>query len=261
MKIIEWNKAFFNRSSYLLGGSSIINMKQGFYILVLLAFTACNQLIGERGNEERVTKEITIESFEKIEVSGAFEIKLTPSESNVVIIEVDENLLRYIDIAVRGNRLFIDTDRRLNSRKGIKIEVPVKELRGISSSGASDIESSEPISSSEINIEVSGAGKLDLKLDVKLVTLELSGATLVYLEGVAERLEVDMSGAGSLAAEGFEVQDCTVDISGVGHVLVNVSGSLDAQVSGLGKVEYLGEPQSVKGDVSGVGKVSKAKDN
>ncbi len=236
-------------------------MKQGLLILVLLAFTACNQLIGERGNDERITKEITVESFDKIEVSGAFEILLTPSESNVVIIEVDENLLRYIDIYVRGDRLFIETDRRLSSRKGIKIEVPVKELRAISSSGASDIESSEPISSSELEIEVSGAGKLDLKLDVKLVTLDLSGATLVYLEGVAERLEVDMSGAGSLAAEGFEVQDCSVDISGVGHVLVNVSGSLDAQVSGLGKVEYLGEPKSVRGDVSGIGKVSKAKDN
>lgn len=236
-------------------------MKQGLLILVLLAFTACNQLIGERGNDERITKEITVESFDKIEVSGAFEILLTPSENNVVIIEVDENLLRYINIYVRGDRLFIETDRRLSSRKGIKIEVPVKELRAISSSGASNIESSEPISSSELEIEVSGAGKLDLKLDVKLVTLDLSGATLVYLEGVAERLEVDMSGAGSLAAEGFEVQDCSVDISGVGHVLVNVSGSLDAQVSGLGKVEYLGEPKSVRGDVSGIGKVSKAKDN
>jgi len=236
-------------------------MKQGLFILVLLAFTACNQLIGERGNDERITKEITVESFEKIEISGAFEIILTPSESNVISIEVDENLLRYIDVSVRGDRLFIETDRRLSSRKGIKIEVPVKELKGILSSGASDIESSEPISSSELEIEVSGAGKVDLKLDVKLVTLDVSGATLVYLEGVAERLEVDMSGAGSLAAEAFEVQDCSVEISGVGHVLVNVSGSLDAQVSGLGKVEYLGEPESVRGDVAGIGKVSKAKDN
>jgi hypothetical protein len=236
-------------------------MKQRLIILALLAFTACNQLIGERGNDERVTKEITVDNFEKIEISGAFDVVLKPSEDNQVILEADENLLRYIDIYVRGNRLFIETDRRLNSRRGIKIEVPVKELRGILSSGASDIESMEPISSSDLEIEVAGAGKVDLKLDVKLLALEISGATLVYLEGVGERLEVDMSGAGSLAAGGFEVQDCTVDISGVGHVLVNVSGSLDAQVSGLGKVEYLGDPESVRGDVAGIGKVSKAKDN
>jgi hypothetical protein len=233
-------------------------MKQGLFILALAAFTSCNELIGERGNDERITEEITIDSFEEIEISGAFDIMLTPSESNLISIEVDENLLSHIDISVRGNKLFIETDRRLSSRKGIKIEVPVKELRGISSSGASDIENTELIKSRELDIEVSGAGKIDLKLDVKLATLEVSGATLIYLEGVAERLEVDMSGAGSLTADGFEVQDCNVDISGVGHVLVNVTGILEAQVSGLGKVEYIGKPESVKGDVSGIGNVSKA---
>ena len=230
-------------------------MRRGIFILVVMAFAACDVLIGERGNDERVTKEITIDSFDKIEVSGAFEVLLTPSSSNEVIIEADENLLRYIDISVQGNRLFIETDRRLSSRRGIKIEVPVKELKEVSSSGASDIENTEPIISEELDINVSGAGKIDLKLDVKLLTLELSGAVMVYFEGVAERLDVDMSGAGSLIAESFEVKDCKVEISGVGHVLVNVSGTLDAQVSGLGKVEYLGNPESVKGDVSGVGNV------
>ena len=226
----------------------------------MLTFTACNELIGERGNDERVTKEITVDSFEKIEISGAFKVLLVPSKSHEVIIEVDENLINYIDISVRGNRLFIESDRRLISRKGIKIEVPVKELTEIISSGASDIKSNEPISSKELDIEVSGAGNLDLKLDVKFVSLELSGATMVYLAGVSERLDIEMSGAGSLMAENLELKDCSVDISGVGHVLVNVSGSLEAQVSGLGKVEYLGNPGSVRGDVSGIGDVSKAND-
>ena len=235
-------------------------MNKGLFILALLAFTACDQLLGERGNDERVTKEITIESFEKIEISGAFDILLTPSSSNEVIIEADENLLKYIDISVRGDKLFVGTERRLSSRKGIKIEIPVKNLRGISSSGASDIESTKPITAKELDLDVSGAGKIDLKLDVKSLTIDLSGAVMIYLEGVAKRLDVEMSGAGSLMAEGFEVKDCEIDISGVGHVLVNVSGTLEAQVSGLGKVEYLGNPESVRGDVSGIGDVSKAND-
>ena len=235
-------------------------MKKGLFILSMLAFTGCNELIGERGNDERITKEITLDSFDKIEVSGAFDVTLTPSNSNILTIESDENLLRYIDISVRGNRLFIETDRRLSSRKGIKIEVPIKELKAISSSGASDIISNEPISTAELDIDLSGAGKVDLKLDVKLVTLDLSGAAMVYLEGVAESLDVEMSGAGSLIAEGFEVKDCGVDISGVGHVLVNVTGTLKAQVSGLGKVEYIGNPESVQGDVSGIGDIDKVND-
>ena len=65
-------------------------MKQGLIILTMLVFTACNELIGERGNNERITKEITVEAFEKIEVSGAFDIVLKPSESDKVILEADE---------------------------------------------------------------------------------------------------------------------------------------------------------------------------
>jgi len=235
-------------------------MKRVIFILSVLALTACKELIGERGNEDRVTKSITIDSFEKIEISGNFKITLTPSEDNELAIEADENLHQYIDVFVRGNTLYILTDRRLNSRKGIIIDIPVMELRRITSSGVSTIESKGLIKSADLEIEISGAGKLDLNLDVKEVTLDLSGATLVYLEGIAEKLDVDMSGAGSLSAGELKVQDCMVNISGVGHVLVNVTGMLDAQVSGLGKVEYVGDPKSIRGDVSGIGKVSKAKD-
>jgi Putative auto-transporter adhesin, head GIN domain len=233
-------------------------MKQGLIVLLMLSFTACNEIIGERGNDDRITKEFTVDNFEKIEISGGFDITLTPYKSNEVILEVDENLVDYIDISVRGNKLYIDADRRMSSRQGIKIKVPVQEISAISSSGASNIQSSGPISSKALDIELSGAGKIDLKLDVNYVSLELSGATMVYLNGVGERLEVDMSGAGSLTAEDFEVKECEVSISGVGHVLVNVTGTLEAQVSGLGKVEYIGEPDRVKGDVSGIGQVSRS---
>jgi putative autotransporter adhesin-like protein len=233
-------------------------MKQGLMVLLILSFTACNEIIGERGNGDRITKEFTVDSFEKIDIAGAFDIMLVPSKSSEIVLEVDENLVDYVDISVRGNKLYIDAERRMISRQGIKIKVPVQEISKISSSGASNIESSAPISSKALDIELSGAGKMDLKLDVNYVSLELSGATMVYLDGAGERLEVEMSGAGSLTAEDFEVKDCEVEISGVGHVLVNVSGTLKAQVSGLGKVEYVGDPDRVEGDVSGIGKVSKS---
>jgi hypothetical protein len=234
-------------------------MRSTIIILALVTITACNEIIGERGNDERVTREITVDSFDKIEISGAFEVTFTSSNSHEVILEADENLLKYIEIGVRGNRLYLETDRRLSSRKGIKIEVPIQELRVISSSGASDLISSNQISTDDLEIDISGAGKVDLKLDAAIVKLNLSGAALVYLEGMAKELEVVMSGAGSLEAAGLEVGDCSISISGVGSALVNVSGRLDASVSGLGKVEYTGSPTAVHGDVSGVGNVKRAK--
>ena len=222
-----------------------------------LALAGCDEFLGERGNAVRVSKTYEVDDFSQIEISGTFEVTLTPSRSNEITLEVDENLVDYLDITVVDKRLFIDTDRRLISRKGVKLTIPIRKLNRLESSGAANISSNGQIISNELVLEVSGAGKLDLQLDVNFVSLELSGATAVYLVGAAKRLEVDMSGAGSLSAEGLEVEECSVDISGVGSALVNVTGTLEANVSGLGKVEYTGNPKSVKGDVSGIGDIDK----
>ena len=233
-------------------------MRTGLIIVLTTLLTGCYQLIGERGNDERVTESFMVDDFDRIEISGAFRVILTPSDNHEVKLEVDENLVKYINIDVRGDRLYIETDRRLESRGGIIVDIPVSEgLREIISSGASDIRTSSVILTEDINVVMSGAGKTELELDAESVEIVLSGAGLVYLEGVAGELEVTMSGAGSLEADALETEDCYVEISGVGNAVVNVTGTLETQVSGLGNVSYVGDPKSVIGDVSGIGEVNK----
>jgi hypothetical protein len=235
-------------------------MRIGLLIILAVAISACGQLIGKRGNGERVTKTYSLDPYSQIMISGGYDINLVPSESREVILKVDENLVDEINIYVKGAKLIIESERLLDSPGGIMIEVPAYHITELTSSGGSNIDCSDPIESEDLKIELSGAGKIELKLDVEKVNVELSGAALIYLEGVAKRLDVEMSGAGSFEAGEFEVVDCDINISGVGSALVNVSGNLDAQVSGLGRVEYLGDPKSVKGDVSGVGNVESAND-
>jgi len=234
-------------------------MKKGLFFILLWASVSCNGIMGEQGNGERITKTFTVDDFDEIDFSGAFDIHLDPSNQGDIILEVDENLVQYIQIYVRGNRLIIDSDRSLSSREGIKIEIPVNQISKIVTSGASDIISTEAIRSRKLNLEMSGGGKLDLKLDVESVDINVSGAALVYLRGQAKEMDISMSGAGSIEAEDFEVEDCDVSISGVGSATVNVTGKLVAEVSGLGSVKYVGNPKSVRGDVSGIGVVSKSK--
>ena len=227
----------------------------GFFAVGLM--TSCLDLVGERGNGVRVEESFKVDDFDQIEIGGEFIVKLTQEDSNEVIIEADENLFDYLEVYVRGNTLEVNTERRLDSRDGIIVNIPVRELSRLSCSGASDVSTAGPIQTGKLDVDVSGAGKLDLKLDAEEISLDVSGATLVYLEGAAQTLEINMSGAGSLEASELEVEDCYAQISGVGKILVNVTGTLDADVSGLGEVEYVGDPESVKGDVSGVGNIGR----
>jgi hypothetical protein len=226
-------------------------------LLATVMFSSCIDLVSERGNGVRVKETFTVDDFDRIEVGGAFIVKLSQENSNEIVVETDENLFDYLRVGVKGNTLEIDSERRLDSRDGIIIAIPVKEISRLSCSGASEVSTTQPLQSGKLDIDLSGAGKLDLQIDAEEISLNVSGATLVYLEGAAQRLNVDMSGAGSLEAAELEVEDCFAQLSGLGKILVNVSGTLDADVSGLGVVEYVGEPESVKGDVSGVGNISK----
>lgn len=239
--------------------AKLIEIVMQNYLLVLIALFAasCSELIGERGNGNRITEIVSVEDFEQIEIAGGFEVTLAPLSTGNLTIEVDENLLRYIKVAVNEGTLTVDSDRRLDSEEGVKLFIPVKHLSLLVSSGASEIISDGPIRSESLAIELSGAGSLELILESKNVSIDLSGASMVRLEGLAQMLTVDMSGAGSLDAARLITEACSVQISGVGKALVHATESLEASVSGLGKVEYLGDPKSVKGDVSGVGDVSK----
>lgn len=224
--------------------------------IVTVLMTSCIGIFSERGNGVRKKESFEVADFQRIDIGGNFIINLTEGEPGEVIIESDENLFDYIDLEVRGRTLIASSERMLDSEEGVIININVKNLEVLGISGAAEVKSTNPLLSADLAIILSGAGKLELMLDVEDVSLNVSGATLVYLEGAAKKLEIDMSGAGSLEASELEVEDCFAQISGLGKVLVNVSGRLEAEVSGLGSVEYLGNPESVRGDVSGIGNVS-----
>jgi hypothetical protein len=54
----------------------------------------------------------------------------------------------------------------------------------------------------------------------------------------------------------LESKEARIDVEGAGSAIVNVSGQLDAEVSGVGSVEYVGDP-TVNQDVSEAGRVNK----
>ena len=67
-----------------------------------------------------------------------------------------------------------------------------------------------------------------------------------------------MSGAGGYNAANLRSHSCTISISGVGGAKVFADQTLNAQVSGVGGVEYYGNPSDVQTEVSGLGSIDAA---
>jgi hypothetical protein len=252
-------------------------------VLVLSVFatmTGCSGTIGSpvAGNGKLETKSFDYVGFNTLEIDNAFQVELTKSDSFAFGITADSNLFEYLDIRKSGNTLHIGLQKNhsyINTTQKAMITMP--DLRGLNVSGTSKTHIIGFNSTNALDIEVSGASKLDIT-DVKTgnavievsgashatgdLTMadgkfNISGASGIELEGTGKNVTADISGASSGKLEKFALVQARMTISGASNATVNVSSKLDASVSGASRLYYIGSPTLGSVDVTGASTFSK----
>ena len=85
--------------------------------------------------------------------------------------------------------------------------------------------------------------------------MEMSGASETDLSGLANNVDIKISGAGDLDAKKLKTRNTSIDISGAGSAIVYAKKILNIEVSGAGSVKYKGNPK-VKKIINGAGSVT-----
>lgn len=225
------------------------------YLIAVCIFSGCNGLIGERGNGVVITQSFEVQDFDRISVEGTFEIRLEKSEQPSVVITTDENLMDFIVVESGNGRVKLVSEKNLISDEGVKVVIGYTSLKGIFVGGAAVLTSDETITQDYLNIEMSGAGAVELDLDLTALEINVSGAGAMELTGRVVEQRISMSGAGGLDAEDLISEKCGIEISGVGGASIHVTERLKASVSGVGGITYRGNPTDVQKDVSGIGTI------
>lgn len=228
-----------------------------FYLVVVLCIS-CNSHDQERGNGNIISKDHELESFKEVVIDGNFEVLLNKSTAPTLTITTDENLHEFIEFEQKRDVLTISSDGELKSEDGIKLNINYVDLAGVSSSGANVISGNDLISGDFLKVNMSGAGDINLNVELKALKVEISGAGSVELSGSVMACNVDMSGAGNLKSYDLISQECNIDMSGVGGATLHVKKKLDAKVSGVGGIRYIGDPAEVVSNISGLGSITKA---
>lgn len=179
-----------------------------------------------------------VSGFTQVEFAGVGHLTLAQVGTETLNIQADDNLLPLLTSTVSGGVLHLQqaANTTITSATAINYILTVKSLTGFSLSGAGDAEIAN-LSTSAMKVTVSGAGRL-------------------LVSGSAESQDVTISGVGSYDGSGFATKTAKVSLSGTGSAVVEVSDTLDAQVSGVGSVEYIGDPK-VTQHVTGLGSVHK----
>ncbi|MBL4594667.1 MAG: DUF2807 domain-containing protein [Flavobacteriales bacterium] len=226
------------------------------FLLIVIAFALNSCINTIDGNGEVIKEQREVSSFNKIDISGAYEVLINQGDEERLELEVDENLLEYIETEIKNNTLYISSKQAIGNATSLKLYITIVDVEDIDVSGAIKLRNKGTYKASSLEIDVSGAADIDLDVDVENLTMDMSGASETTLSGTANNFEIEISGAGELQAKKLKTRNTTIDISGAGSAVVHAKKTLNVSVSGAGSVKYKGNPK-VKEDISGAGSVEK----
>jgi len=245
-----------------------------------------------------------VDSFTRIAFRTAGKLYLRQGSPQKVEVEGDQKFIdEELEVKVEGDKLTIGRESNWGMNWGnddderITVYVTVPNIEGVSVSGSGDLLGETKITTSRLNLAVSGSGTLTLdadvsgdvdadlsgsgklnlkgkcreldshvsgsgKMDVALTIAErasfgVSGSGKVTASGTAQDAKATISGSGKVLAQNLVVDRCDIRISGSGGVEINVTKELDANISGSGSVGYKGNPAHVNSHSSGSGNVRK----
>lgn len=190
----------------------------------------------EKGSGVTASETRTVPTFTAVELAGTNEMTVQVGQPQHVVVQADNNLLDQVGTEVHAGVLVVSDRGSFTSRSPMSVVVTVPSLRSAT---------------------LSGTGQLMLTgVAANTFTARLPGTGTLVASGRATRIDASVSGDGAIRLESLLATDATVTVGGTGSVMIHVTGSLNATVSGTGSIIYTGHPESVTKTITGTGSVS-----
>jgi hypothetical protein len=208
------------------------------------------------GQKSEVRK---VEPFKGIKAQEAINVVLKKGDKESVRVEAENVPLNAVITEVSGNYLRIRMAEGSYKNRRVRVEVTYVTLERISASSASSVVSEGPLQTTSLDISGSSAASIELtQLTVSgTVTVDVSSAGDIILEGKAKSLRVEASSAGVVDAYNLECESVDASAGSAGNVKVNVTKSLRADASSAGSIRYRGNPTNTDTNSSSGGSVKK----
>jgi hypothetical protein len=251
-------------------GLGIAAILAGVSLVSLAGCIDYNRVVGSKNIE---TRQFDYSGFKRIEVSYAFKVDVTRSDTYSVSVTMNDNIFNDLDISITGDTLRIGMksfEHFVSITQHAAISLPELDALVITGAcqavvsgfqsdgnldlevtGASSMESSD-LKATDTSIKVIGASHLSGSLITNSANFNVTGASNIKLTGSASKMQVDVIGASHAALADFIVGDASVMAVGASTAEVEVHGTLDINISGVSTLVYGDNPKLGKVEVSGV---------
>ena len=225
--------------------------------MFLLEFQSCKKdCLPVKASSNIVNKNYSLPPYSGIDLSINADVFVTQDSIQSLRVEAPENVIDKVSLSVSEGNLHIGFKTLCGEIGNGKIKVYAKGMHfnSLNVSGSGSIVSNNTLSTSSLKLHISGSGEITTTSQTESLTGNISGSGKMNLSGTTNFDDLKISGSGDVHAYGLNSANATIKISGSGNAEVNVSNSLNADISGSGDVLYKGNP-TVNSSISGSGKL------
>ena len=197
------------------------------------------------GSGNVITKDVSVQPFDQLDVSGVFSLVLMQGNKEEVKIEADDNLQELFEVKNEGSKLIISMKKDVNfhskgDKNKMKVYITFKKLKSMDLKTVGNVISEANMSFDNLDINNKSVGNIDLKLTTQSLNIQNKSVGNVKLSGKADNVTINNKGVGSIQAADFVVQKMNIDNSGIGSAEVNAEKELKIKDSFMGKVTNKG---------------------
>jgi len=226
--------------------------------LSFVMLIALNLGISATANIFQQGKVRNLPEFNELNLGISAEVYLKQGSVQKVEIQASDKYLQLIETEVKGKSLQIKwTERNVSCSEKIKIYITMVDVNAIRISGSGDIYTEGTISTSSIDLAISGSGNINIgDLRTENISSAISGSADININGsnIVGKMTAAISGSGNIKAQDLPVKNVEVTISGSGDCKVNALETLQARIAGSGDIYYKGKA-TIDGKVSGSGSI------
>ncbi|WP_435357412.1 PspC domain-containing protein [Emticicia sp. SJ17W-69] len=191
-----------------------------------------------KGQHER---KFDVKNFKKIEAGGAFVVTIRKGDTfSITADSDDEEELDDLDLDVDGNTLKISHKDKFsfnNRHHTVRFNITMPTLEAIDFSGASTVKAiGFKDKNQDLDIELTGASKAAIDVEVRRIDFNASGASKADLRGSADRMDMDISGACQIDATRMEINQVKAEANGASHASFGKVKDLNSNTSGASKI-------------------------
>ncbi|WP_010161419.1 head GIN domain-containing protein [Sphingomonas sp. PAMC 26617] len=191
-----------------------------------------------------------VTDYDRIRIDGPFDVALTTRTAPSARADGPAEASDTIDIRVEGRTLVVRAGSRgwaevprRGTAKSLVIRLGVPMLRGATVVGGGRLAVTGPFRAQRIDLQVTGSGSIEAPgLDGDELNATMLGSGAMTLGGRGGRVRLLTSGTGGIDATALRSDALTVRLDGSGTVTATARYTADATSTGLGAVTIYGKP-------------------